>query len=275
MQYFLLKSFYQVPRSNEQSWKEFRSKHEDQFGKLKINQILEFVVYRIRKKSDFSKDEQMILFLGVDEFRRVNNHDTLRSSITSAMTHFYSQRPRTTNLKIAFTSFLPSDITETTLSGRVISYLSLIPLKLEDVKKLFHKFWNVREANRRAIVCCIGHQRALECMYQILENNSALTTENSSWKSSQSMNDGFVKNLPEKILFQKLIDELSILLSTYVKIFPLQAIEPAVTGRPIYLSEQVSPEQRMKFKDVFAHGIYVNVIPSSEDQVVSNPRTTL
>ena len=173
----------------------------------------------------------------------------MRRQIINALTENSST---TFHVRSGFTSFVPSDIVEKTKSGKSVHYVYISPLPLDVVKsRMLKEFWEKREGNRLAILCCLGHQRALEILAkQLMEDSDALIPTSGNVFSQSG--DGVM----EKQHFLNLIQTIA---AKLMDRYPIDwtEIEPALTGRKVEMGAKL-PTLSKQYQDIFSNGVFIN-----------------
>lgn len=244
--------------SESTAWAKFKELHYPALTTVPVEHVLEFMSFCLRKQFGFKAEEKLILVIGVDEIKKVGDYEALRKHLTNTMTHFYKQGNFV--VRFAFTSFLPSDIVETTKSGREVDYVYLKRLPLEVIKgKLFKEHWEARDGNRRAILCCLGHQRALEVLSVVLKVERDPLKKSFPHKLGELTTDG----LNEMIYFSQVMESV---ITRFVKYrVDWRDVEPVLTGRTVKLGEVIRMEGSKKYIDLFSEGVYINTPELPED----------
>ena len=238
--------------SGGSSWEEF-SKQFQKYRSISLRKVLLFIFEDLKK--NFKLDE-IFLFIGIDEHKKLNENEEDDSNSTLArkimceimdiiLSDFNKFK---TVLRISFTSFLPSDFKEETISGRPLSRSFLTPLSIEDSKLLFKDFYHVREANKLAISMLTNHNRGLEILYQVfteLEDSQAKTISN-------------IVDTEEIDYFRKILEKHSGYFRYYAAEANWEIFEPALTGRKICLEEKTNYNKIPTFEKASSHGFYIN-----------------
>jgi tRNA threonylcarbamoyladenosine modification (KEOPS) complex Cgi121 subunit len=221
--------------------------------KLSLTNVLKFVFSCLRRENKIGEKEKMIVFLGVDEFKKAHNCEEVRKEICEQMSYFYKHiEDDNTYLRVGFTSFLPEHVMEMTESGRAISFVHLTPLPLDVVSELFKKYIGVRGGNRAAIMICLGHQRALELLF--VEFTKSLQ---STKKTSGTLRGEGVASNVEREYFKDIMRSVAEPLQKYVpgKLSWVE-LEPAIVGRSVSMEGEIGKIYRR----AVANGFYNNPI---------------
>ena len=220
----------------------------------------------MRKEQNIPENEKIIVFLGVDEFKKVYEFDNLRHKICQQMDTFYREIAKhNTFLRIGFTSFLPEDVMDVTNSGRPIVFVHLTPLPLDVVSKLFKKYIDKREANKAAIMMCLGHQRALALLFAEFTKNPT-----SEVQTTAKLREEGAAAIAERGHFKNITNAIAKILHKYVPgNLSWIELEPAIMGRKV----SIEGEEGKIYKRAVANGFYNN--PISDTQTSIFPRCPL
>eukprot|EP01091_Cochliopodium_minus_P000093 TRINITY_DN1012_c0_g1_i2.p1 TRINITY_DN1012_c0_g1~~TRINITY_DN1012_c0_g1_i2.p1 ORF type:complete len:612 (+),score=127.75 TRINITY_DN1012_c0_g1_i2:406-2241(+) len=271
-------------------WEKFYGDMKD--VRLGIEDALKIVVEDALKHKSID-EKNTIVVIGVDEFKKfTNNHEQLRSLICKASDQFYKKyidengkKKDNLQVRMIFTSFLPTDAPESNPTERPIRWVTLESLSKKVVtEELMKEYYDFRPAFRAVINCCIGHQRALEQVYSIL-TNSKNDNMNNHWffveasKTAPIYARGANGDYERNVFFD-LMKVLSQSMIVYTQKASWELFEPCLTGReisPIYretnpntkeesilftytsifnYQEKQQEETKIPFVNMFSNGIY-------------------
>ena len=206
-----------------------------------ITEALEIVVREIASRSSFDRNKKTMVVLGVDEFKKLGDEkgEKMRHALCVAVDSFCNNQDLDNlEMRALFTSLLPSDVPSLpALTGtfRYILRASLVPLSRQVVeRKLMKEFYEMRTAFRAAIHCCIGHQRSLELLHNLLKTTQQ-KNENPHWfqHSDAPIYDRGNAGQLERDILQQILARLTLPLAVYMARVSWELLEPCFTGREI------------------------------------------
>eukprot|EP01091_Cochliopodium_minus_P000515 TRINITY_DN1046_c0_g1_i3.p1 TRINITY_DN1046_c0_g1~~TRINITY_DN1046_c0_g1_i3.p1 ORF type:complete len:710 (+),score=157.50 TRINITY_DN1046_c0_g1_i3:234-2132(+) len=230
---------------------------------LRIEDALKIVIEDAYIQDSSIKDKKAIVVIGIDEISRLdggtkNYSVDMRSLICRASDRFYQvytndkgEKFDKLQVRMIFTSFLPTQTPQQTKSLRQIKYACIKSLSQETVIELMGKYYDVA-AFKAAINCCVGHQRSLEELYQILMEGEKQESE--LFRNSVNENiyddDGYQLNI-----FKQVIRDLCIKMGAYSGEISWELLEPSLTGRGIVPINKKYGKDQIKFTLVHEHPI--------------------
>eukprot|EP01091_Cochliopodium_minus_P000095 TRINITY_DN1012_c0_g3_i1.p1 TRINITY_DN1012_c0_g3~~TRINITY_DN1012_c0_g3_i1.p1 ORF type:complete len:548 (+),score=123.95 TRINITY_DN1012_c0_g3_i1:113-1645(+) len=223
-------------------WEKFYGDMKD--VRLGIDDALKIVIEDALKHKNVDEKKNTIVVIGVDEFKKfTNNHEQLRSLICKSSDRFYKKyiaqdgkEKDNLQVRMIFTSFLPTDAPETTPTERPILWVALESLSKQIVTEdLMKEFYNCRPAFRAVINCCIRHQRALEQFYSILTDLRKDEMHKDWFDNSITAPISAIGKIGdnERDIFFKLMEKLSKSMRDSTAKVSWELFEPCFTGRMI------------------------------------------